>query len=89
MSVDEQGNTGFRFNQPMIVPDGWQNINFDSSFRFILSSSDGSQVLGTFLDTQSENVSDTAQRNLVVHTRFCIESITCEAQYKSFNWQVD
>jgi hypothetical protein len=81
--IDSQGKTSFIFNQPMAVPENWQLIKYGSSFRLVLKSQDGSEVMGQY---EYGFGGQSSRRNLLAVTR-CQDS--CDSENKAFTWTVD
>lgn len=63
---------------------------FGDSMRFILTAPDGSEVLGDYIQAPilTGIQGPSASRNLQGYTRYCLESVTCQAADKSFSWYV-
>ena len=61
----------------------WQYINYGEMFRFIIESSDGSEILGYYRPANDEERQE--RRDLVNLVR-CHDS--CDADHKGFEWTV-
>jgi hypothetical protein len=47
--VDTTGNSKLIFNQEMVVPDNYSNIDYSQTIQFIVESYDGSTIVGEYM----------------------------------------